>query len=364
MRILQVVTTLGYGGTETYVARLCRGLVDIGQEVAVLTEGGPLEDLFQESGVQVMRRPLDRMSLPGVAAEIASKGFEIINAHKYCGGRVGQVLSRHARIPWVMTVHGPRSFLKRALVRYWSPQVICLSSADKGGIGGLLGVSAERVFVSFPAVDIERYRRRQVHEAGCGGPLPKSESVTIVHVSRFTNRKGRIALRLIEAMPRVIAVEPKARLRIVGTGEMFERIKAAACVENRAAFVTVEGPRPDLSDLFNTADVVVATAATAMEALACGAPLIAAGRTGYIGPVDQANFDSALGLLFGDHGRCGRETSASTLAADILRILDERRHWRSQGEVLAGRMATEFNPTAAAKSVLAVYGKVLAGGVR
>jgi len=375
MRILHIVPALGYGGVETYVIRLSRALVELGHEVAILTEGGPLEPLLEGSGVEVIRASLRQEGPDGICSRLEGKRFDILNAHNYLAGRIGHVVSLRIDTPYVLTVHGPRALAKRVLVRYWSRRVIALSEADKRGICGPFGLSPGRVRVSFYPVDVERYRPRAaagetpaVPEEGGTSALREcgeTSAPLIVHVSRFSNRKAKVALALLKALPTVVAKVPGARLLIVGTGPWFERIAAEATRlnEHLGPVAHVEGPRLELSDLFNAASVVVATATTAMEAMACGAPLIAAGRTGYAGLMDRANFARGLDLLFADHGRCPRPVSAGALREDLLRVLGDRDGCRAEAARLAGRMAAEFTPRRAAESVLAIYDDVLAGDV-
>jgi L-malate glycosyltransferase len=169
-------------------------------------------------------------------------------------------------------------------------------------------------------------------------------------------------LALMAAMPGILASEPDARLLIVGSGPLLRTIEGCAELVNRQCgmiVVKVVEPRPDLSKLFASARVVVATATTAMEALACGTPVIAAGRTGYLGPVDENTFEESLDLLFADHGRCPSRTSAEALSRDVVSVLEDPGRFLNASRAISNRLAAEFTPDKAAQSVLGIYETVL-----
>jgi hypothetical protein len=122
----------------------------------------------------------------------------------------------------------------------------------------------------------------------------------------------------------------------------------------------LEEPRLDLAPLLRSADVVVATATTALEALACGTPVVAAGRTGYVGPVSTGTFDAARCVLFGDHGRCARPVRAEHLVEGIAEVLGNLEHWRAEAGALATEISSHYTMGDAAADMLGVYERVLA----
>lgn len=361
MKVLQVVLNLDYGGVESYVIRLSKAMVQAGHEVTVLSQGGPMAALLDGTGVGLITQPLDRETIPELSRDISEKHFDIINAHNYNSGRVGCPLARATKLPYVMTVHGPRRFLKRVFYNCWSSRVVALSGADKRGITGFLGVPTDHVYTSvYPIATDVHYPR----------PIPLEKKLEflsdplgklILHISRFSNRKAKVAFELIKAMPEILTKEPGARLLIVGSGPMFDEIKKRADESNRrsGAMIRVDGPRLDVSDLFNMADVVVATATTAMEAMTCGAPMIAAGRTGYLGLMSELRFDEGHDLLFADHGRCPRQTSAELLTADVLRVLADPSGAKAAAAIVAARMERDFSPSSVAENVITLYQRVI-----
>jgi hypothetical protein len=58
--------------------------------------------------------------------------------------------------------------------------------------------------------------------------------------------------------------------------------------------------QPQLAALCSTADAIVASGRSALEAVATGVPVIAAGAHHYVGPVDRVGFEEAAYTNFGD----------------------------------------------------------------
>lgn len=361
MKVLQVVLNLDFGGVESYVIRLSKAMRRAGHEVTVLSQGGPMAALLDGTGVGLITRPLNREALPELSRDISERDFDIINAHNYNSGRIGCPLARATNTSYVMTVHGPRGFLKRVFYNCWSRRVIALSGADKRGITGLMGIPANHVFQSVCPVATDVHYPRPIPLEKKLEFLSDPSGKLIVHISRFSNRKATVAFELIKAMPEILAKEPGARLLIVGSGPMLDEIKKRSDASNQRspAMIRVDGPRHDVSDLFNMADVVVATAATAMEAMTCGAPTIAAGRTGYLGLISESRFDEGHDLLFGDHGHCPRETSAGLLTTDVLKVLADPAGAKSAAAAIAIRMARDFSPASVAENVITLYQRVI-----
>lgn len=362
MRILQVVRELPYGGAETYALLLSRGLAELGHEVSVLTEGGPLENRFSESGIEVAREPdLGRRSLRAVARRIAACGFDIMNAHHYRSARVTHVLHRLTGVPYIMTVHARRSLAMRAVVRYWSDLVLVLSEEIATTLRGPFGVPRDRVRVSFPPVDTYACRPAAPPEDVARRYLREPGGQLILHVSRLTYRKKRPARALVEAMPGLLRRFPGALLLIVGHGEGARDVGAAierltgACGQ----VAVLEGPRPGLADLMNLATVTVGTGLVAREALACACPVVAAGRRGYLGPVNAGNLDAMLAANFGDWGACPEDVSADAVLRGLTEVLSDSARWRGEADELSRRVAAELTPRAAAAEVFEVYREVI-----
>lgn len=160
---------------------------------------------------------------------------------------------------------------------------------------------------------------------------------TVISVSRLVRRKGQDVL--LEAWPRVLAAVPDARLVLVGTGPMLDRLSRAATAPSLRGSVRLTGylPRPELAAALAAADVFVlpcrddrgglqteGLGLAILEASAAGLPVVV-GRSGGTG---DAVRDGRTGLLV-------RAEDPAELSAALVELLLDPDGARAMGR--AGR---------------------------
>ena len=159
-------------------------------------------------------------------------------------------------------------------------------------------------------------KARQAYDIPSDAPL-------LVYLGGFNRHKN--VLRLIEAMPRILAQVPETRLAIVGrtTGARFwdniEDLKASAAADaarSESIVFTGEIDDPDLAALLNTADALVFPSLwegfglPALEAMSCGTPVLSSDR-------------GSLPEVVGDGGLYFDPLSSQALADQAIRLLTE-----------------------------------------
>lgn len=161
---------------------------------------------------------------------------------------------------------------------------------------------------------------------------------------------------LIEAMPEVLRHHPETQLVICGTGPLGDELRAAAQTLGVAERVTFAGlvPNSVVADYNRAADLFVlpskleALPTVAVEALACGTPVVSADHPGGV----------ELHALFGDDvAVVPREDSGRLARAIIDRLATPRRTVAETAEVLT----REFRPAAVAARFQAIYARVAGG---
>jgi glycosyltransferase involved in cell wall biosynthesis len=162
---------------------------------------------------------------------------------------------------------------------------------------------------------------------------------------------------VLEALGEVIRTHPDTRLVIGGTGPLLEELKGVAKAFGVEGHVTFAGvldqatvARYDsAADAFVLPSLVEAFPTSALEALACGTPVIAAESPGAMELAELFGFDVLL---------VPREHPMA-LAAAIVQLLEEKRRARwSTGELVE----REFRAPAVVAQYRAVYERVLEEG--
>lgn len=362
MKVLHVHPKIGIGGVETYLCRLIGEQVRLGHTVGLLTAGGVFEERVTATGGRLFLIPPRKEHLESALEAIAPHHFDLIHAHNYRAARFARALAARAGARYLMSVHGPRWFWHRLLFRGWSDSVIAMSEGDRDNITSLGGISRRRVHLSFYGIDTDRFRPGiETHSLRAELGLPE-DALPLVYISRFAHQKAGVALELLRAMPRICAAEPRAILLLVGEGPMEDQLRAGVeqvnrQVGRRAAILV--GPRRDIERVMNLGTLVIAAANTALEAIACGAPTLAAGRTGYFGQVTVDNLEAARAVCFADHGRLAHRATEPHLARGILEILSNRIAAQAAAAELSALVADRYNVARMAEDIEGVYQRLL-----
>jgi glycosyltransferase involved in cell wall biosynthesis/SAM-dependent methyltransferase len=208
--------------------------------------------------------------------------FELIHAHTaYTDGTAGRRLARKFNVPLVITEHtGPFTTLTRTGYLRRTTQkalnaadyVIAVSSALLSDIQHQVKLKPDinaRVIANLVDTDLFKEQARQ-----------SDELIHLLWVGHFVPVK-RVPV-LIEAFAIAYEVEPRLRLRLVGSGEGLEH--AQALVESLGVAHVVEfsgrANRAQLVDFYGECDFLVVSSESetfgvvAIEAMSCGRPVL------------------------------------------------------------------------------------------
>lgn len=370
------------GGMNVYVRELAAGLAHAGHRcrVYVRRDRDDLPDVVPvEPGVEVVHvaagpTGLAKEDLPGivdewadaVAADItAHGGTDVVHANYWLSGVAGHRIKHQLDVPLVVTFHtlakvktlaGDPEPEDRAraesAVMACSDAVLASCPAEVRQLAELYSVPRSRIAVVAPGVEHALFSpgprdgaRRAVRDLDLG------DRPTALFVGRIQHLKGlEVAVEALAATAGddaalVVAGGPSgadgdACLRAVGG--VIDRNG----LHDRVRFVD---PRPhhELSSLYRAADVVVVPSRSesfglvALEAMACGRPVVAAavgglaslvdhGRTGLLlRGRDPAAWARALDTVLGSPLRAERMGRAGAAAAS-------RYGWAGAADTLAG----------------------------
>ena len=190
--------------------------------------------------------------------------------------------------------------------------VVCQSDAMRDDLRALLGARA-RLHVIWNPIDGARARARA---GATTAILPGAPA--LVTVGRLAPQKGHDVL--LAALPRVRALYPGLHLTILGDGPERARLEAQRASLGLTDAVTFAGfaaeplPAVRAADLFVLASRYEGFPNAALEALACGTPVVLTDCPG-------ANRDI---VLPGTNGRLAGGATPEAVAAALLEALAER----------------------------------------
>ena len=280
-------------------------------------------------------------------AERAALSVDLIHCHDWMTAVAGIELRASIRKPLVYNIHLPQAF----------PGYKAL---EKLGL-----VNADLVLVNSRAIE------RELNDYKL--PLPRTEVIPngvdletfrpaadwpaddgyVLFVGRLVAQKG--VTLLLEALSVVLQRCPETRLLVVGDGELdlfLKRITRYLGIPHRVTFLDWT-TGPDLVALYQRARLVVVPSyyepfgIVALEAMACGRPVIAS-RTGGLAEIVNDGLNCFL-VEVGNHLQ---------LAQRMVQLLkdDERRQFMGQA---ARERAAEFSWDTVAAQTLALYESVI-----
>ncbi len=298
------------GGLESHVHFLCRGLVERGHEVDVVTSRSRADLPLREEidGIDVRRLWLPARSAPGWAAYAAgsiprtrrlARNADVVHAQAFSSVLPAHWARLGLRIPLVASFHTSH-FLVRAGSRPWRPVLRRLVRWPDHRLAASREI-AQVVRNLAPGASVEALTNgvdtslfRPVEPA-----LPPADGPRIVVPRRLFAKNG--VEYFVRALPALLDVVPGVEAAVIGDGPEGPRLESLARrlgVEERIRFL---GSRPhgEMPGLLSSGDVAVfpslmeATSVAALECMACEVP-VAASRVGGLPEI----VDREVGALF------------------------------------------------------------------
>ena len=323
-RVGLVIGQLTYGGAESQLYELARGLGDKGEVVVycLSRQGEPYASRLAEAGVPVRLLPasghLDPARVFKLASWLERDAVTVLHAFLYIASAYAYLATRlRRRVALVTSARNCKKeahWLRRVLMTRAfkaSDAIICNSEEMKRFAVEHYGAPAQRVEVVYNGVDVDRF-------AGDArvASSPRPRPLTVGTVGRLERQKNLgMFLRGAKA---VLERFPGARFEIVGDGSERNRLQEALVEDGLSHAVRLRGELADIPGFLSGLDQFWLTSDwegtpnVVLEAMAAGLPVIAT----KVGGTPELVDDGTSGVLIGadDDGALG--SAAIRLAGD------------------------------------------------
>ena len=355
LKICHVITRMIIGGAQENTLLTCRGLVEKGHDVTLLTgptDGpeGKLLEKYQVPGLRIVEEPTlvreispwtDLRSIFRLQKFFEKERFDVVHTHSSKAGVSGRIAARRAGVPLVMhTVHGQafhqyQSRLKNAIyilgekvaARYCD-RILAVAQAmiDQCVAAGV--APREKYAVNYSGMDLQSFLDAKPDpELRARLGIPAGVPV-VGKIARLFELKGYE--HLIEAAPAIVQAVPNVRFLIVGDGKhgpLYKQMIAEKGLTSHFAFAGLVPPHEvprytALMDALVHLSLREGLPRTVVQALAAGKPavgyaldgtpeVILDGKTGFLcQPGDVRAVEKAVIRLLTEPGLAGTMGSA------------------------------------------------------
>lgn len=305
MKIIQVLPYFCFGGAETMCENLTCALRNLGHEVTVVSlynEHTPISQRMEAAGVPIRyldkKLGLDLSMISELAAIFREEKPDVVHTHldviKYAVPAAKLAGVRRC----VHTVHSvankeAEGRLQKLSNRFfyhagWSVPV-ALSREVQQTILAFYGLPEEAVPVVMNGIDLSQCMPKKDYTM--------ADPWRFVHVGRLDTPKNQE--RLMKAFRNILNVHPRARLTLVGDGDLRPWLEAVTAELDLGDAVIFAGMQENVRPFLAEADIFVLTSdyegipMSILEAMGTGLPIVATA----VGGVPDMLKDQESGLL-------------------------------------------------------------------
>jgi glycosyltransferase involved in cell wall biosynthesis len=366
MRVLQLITSLHFGGAERLLVELAPRMAASGAAVRVLsvTSTIPLASVLQRNSIEV--RSLNchatiyqlnsvLRAVRDFSREIDNFRPDVIHSHLYMADLIARLASpRSARL--ITTLHGIDSWWAqksrlRSLAKTW---VDSWSASLRNTRA--IAVSEPVATAAFSALKLPRQHCRVIRNGIDAGQFACRERALpvepiIIQVGRLAPEKAHDTS--LQAFARVLQTHPRCRLQFVGQGPLERPLRELAATLGIAAGVEFLGPRSDMSELLARAHVFWMPSRSeglplaCLEAMATGLPVIATS----VGGLPAILADGVGRLITPD-----QPEQLARVTVDVLQSYDAA---QAMGKRASARVAASYSVQNTARDYLNAYSDLL-----
>ncbi len=373
MKICHVITRMIVGGAQENTFLSCRGAIEDGHEVTLVTgpSPGPEGELLKRvscPGLKIVECPhlvreispiTDMKAYFYLKKLFRSEGYDVVHTHSSKAGIIGRFAAKAAKVPLVAhTIHG---LAYHRYEKFWKNVIYIASERAAAPCGKRIYAVAQAMIDQSLAAGVGKPEQYKVVYSGMelepfltSTPDPElrkklgipENAVVFATLARLFPLKGYeefipIAMKLAKEFPNI-------HYLIIGNGTMMEDVQkqiAAEKLESRFSFAGLVPPNEVYKYLALSSALVhfslrEGLPRAAVQSLASGKPVIAyaldgtpevviPGKTGYLlQPGDREGAESAIREII------SKPEQAAELGANGRELVASRFGWKTMSDAL------------------------------
>jgi glycosyltransferase involved in cell wall biosynthesis len=303
LNIVQICDHLGWEGSRMHgVKRLFAWMIPrfdqarFNVSLISLRKKDLSEDTLEQYGIDVTymaRHKFDPATFPALLGVLRAKQADVLHMHGYGATTFGRLCAWRMGIPSILhehANHGNTPWFQKVADRVLAPHTdlaIAVSESTAEFTTRARLMPAERTKVVYLGAPLDEFARarspQEIAEARAAlGIAP--DTIAVGTVTRLMPAKGNEFL--VGAVPEIVRRHPRARVFIVGEGEMQNTLEQQAQSLGLGDRLVFAGFQRDVARVLSALDVLVfpslweGTPLTVFEALAMGKPIVATDADG------------------------------------------------------------------------------------
>lgn len=366
MKILVYPHHLGLGGSQLNAIELAAAVKELGHEVLLFGQPGPLTRKAAGLGLEYVqapvpgKRPSPRV-VRALATTVRERGIDVLHGYEWPPAleclAAAKLVRGTTAVATVMSM-AVAPFIPKSMPLMVGTEQIRAVEAMGGRTRVKLMEPPVDVAANSPTadVDVAGFRSRWA---------PGEGMLNVVCVSRLAHELKLEGLLAAMDAVEVLAREWPIRLLIIGSGPAEDVVRTRAASVNRGtgrSTVVLTGELTDPRPAYAAADVVLGMGGSALRGMSFAKPLVVQGELGFWELLTEDSLPRFLwqGWYGSGPGTAGQGSGA--LASLLARLLDDGALRQHLGDLGRALVEERFSLSAAARDQLRFYGEAFAGG--
>ena len=362
LKIMVYPHAMEIGGSQLNAIELAAAVRDLGHEVAVIGEPGPLVELVLRLGLEHLALPADRRRpSPAVARRLRAlareRSLDVVHGYEWPPALEAAAATFHA--PGTAAVCTIMSMAVAPFLPATMPLVVGTralrdhTARQRPGPVHLIEPPVD-VHANTPDHPADEFRRAH-------GLDRDGTTMDIAVVSRLVPElKLEGVLTAVDVIGELACTRP-VRLIVAGDGTAREEVERHAATANARAgrrVVVLTGELRDPRPAYAAADVMLGMGGSALRSLSFGRPLVVQGERGFWELLTPDTVD--LFLQQGWYGLGDGTGGAERLTAHLLRLLDDPRLRARLGQFGRDLAVERFSLQQAGRTQVEIYRQAVA----